>query len=118
MLENLEFNTDRLAAATRTGGFMTATDLADYLVTKAMPFRQAHGVVGKVVAYCLDQGKDLPDLSLAELRQFATEIEADVFPLLTVEGSVASRRSTGGTAPDRVGEALAAAERELGLSPA
>jgi argininosuccinate lyase len=118
MLENLEFNTDRLAAATRTGGFMTATDLADYLVTKAMPFRQAHGVVGKVVAYCLDQGKDLPDLSLAELQEFAGEIEADVFALLTVEGSVASRRSRGGTAPDRVREALAAAEQALGLNPA
>lgn len=115
MLENLEFNTARLAEATRTGGFMTATDLADYLVTKAMPFRQAHAVVGKVVAYCLDQGKDLPDLSIAELKKFAVEIDEDVFPLLTVEGSVASRRSTGGTSPDRVSEALVRAEQELGI---
>jgi argininosuccinate lyase len=115
MLENLDFNTDRLAEATSTGGFMTATDLADYLVTRDMPFRQAHSVVGKVVAYCLDQGKDLPDLSLEELKKFAVEIEQDVFPLLTVEGSVASRRSTGGTSPDRVSEALARAEQELGI---
>jgi argininosuccinate lyase len=115
MLENLDFNTDRLAEATSTGGFMTATDLADYLVTRDMPFRQAHAVVGKVVAYCLDQGKDLPDLSLEELKKFAVEIDQDVFPLLTVEGSVASRRSTGGTSPDRVSEALARAEQELGL---
>ncbi len=115
MLENLEFNTARLAEATSTGGFMTATDLADYLVTKAMPFRQAHSVVGKVVAYCLDQGKDLPDLGIEELKKFAVEIDEDVFPLLTVEGSVASRRSTGGTSPDRVGEALVRAEQELGI---
>jgi argininosuccinate lyase len=115
MLENLDFNTDRLAEATSTGGFMTATDLADYLVTRNMPFRQAHAVVGKVVAYCLDQGKDLPELTLEELKKFAVEIEQDVFPLLTVEGSVASRRSTGGTSPDRVSEALARAEQELGI---
>ncbi|MEN8136461.1 MAG: argininosuccinate lyase [Thermodesulfobacteriota bacterium] len=115
MLENLDFNTDCLAEATSTGGFMTATDLADYLVTKAMPFRQAHSVVGKVVAYCLDQGKDLPDLTLGELKKFAVEIDEDVFPLLTVDGSVASRRSTGGTSPDRVSEALARAEQELGI---
>ena len=115
MLENLEFNTARLAEATSTGGFMTATDLADYLVTKAMPFRQAHSVVGKVVAYCLDQGKDLPDLSIEELKKFAVEIDEDVFALLTVEGSVKSRRSTGGTSPDRVSEALLRAEQELGI---
>jgi argininosuccinate lyase len=115
MLENLEFNTDRLAASTRTGGFMTATDLADYLVTRNMPFRRAHSVVGKVVAYCLAEDKELPDLSLAELQKFAGEIGPDVFALLTIEGSVASRRSLGGTSLDRVSEALAKAEREMGI---
>jgi len=115
MLENLEFNTERLGNAAGKGGFMTATDLADYLVTKQMPFRQAHSVVGKVVAYCIEHGKDLPDLSLEELQKFAGEIDRDVFDLLTVEGSVASRRSIGGTAPDRVREALARAEGELGM---
>jgi argininosuccinate lyase len=116
MLENLEFNTDRLADAAGSGGFMTATDLADYLVTKDMPFREAHAVVGKVVAYCLEQHKDLPGLSLEELRKFAGVIDRDVFALLSVQGSVESRRSTGGTSSVRVGEALARAEKELGLA--
>ncbi|MDT8335803.1 MAG: argininosuccinate lyase [Desulfurivibrionaceae bacterium] len=116
MLENLEFNSERLAGAAGSGGFMTATDLADYLVTKNMPFREAHAVVGKVVAYCIEQNKELPGLSLEELRQFAGVIDRDVFALLSVEGSVESRRSTGGTSSVRVGEALARAETELGLA--
>ncbi|MFO7605142.1 MAG: argininosuccinate lyase [Desulfurivibrionaceae bacterium] len=116
MMENLEFNTERLAGAAGSGGFMTATDLADYLVTKDMPFREAHAVVGKVVAYCIEQNKDLPGLSLEELRKFAGVIDRDVFALLSVEGSVESRRSIGGTSSVRVGEALARAEKELGLA--
>ena len=114
MLENLTFNREVLSEAADSGGFITATDLADYLVTKEMPFRQAHAVVGKVVAYCIEQDKALADLGLDELKKFATVIEEDVFPLLTVEGSVASRRSSGGTAPDRVNEALARAEQDIG----
>jgi len=114
MLENLQFNREALSNAAGSGGFITATDLADYLVTKDMPFRKAHSVVGKVVSYCIENKKSLTDLSLEELKKFATVIEDDVFPLLTVEGSVASRRSLGGTSPDRVSEALARAEQELG----
>jgi argininosuccinate lyase len=116
MLANLEFRGERMTAAAGGGGFMTATDLADYLVTKGMPFRQAHSVVGKVVAHCLAQGKTLMELKLDELQQFARVIENDVFACLTVEGSVASRRSIGGTAPERVAEALARAEEALGLA--
>ncbi len=115
MLINLEFRGERLAAAAGGGGFMTATDLADYLVTKGMPFRQAHSVVGKVVAHCLAQGKALTEMNLDELQQFSRIIDEDVFVCLTVEGSVASRRSIGGTAPERVTEALARAEEALGL---
>jgi argininosuccinate lyase len=115
MLANLEFRSERLARAAAGGGFMTATDLADYLVTKGMPFRQAHSVVGKVVAHCLEQGKTLTELGLDELQQYSRLIGADVFACLTVEGSVASRRSFGGTAPERVAEALALAEEALGL---
>lgn len=116
MLTNLEFRRDRMAAAAAGGGFMTATDLADYLVTRGLPFRQAHSVVGKAVAHCLDVGKPLTDLTLAELQKFSRLIEVDVFTCLSVEGSVASRRSTGGTAPDRVAEALARAEQALGIA--
>jgi argininosuccinate lyase len=116
LLANLEFNAERMEAATRTG-FMTATDLADYLVVKGMPFRQAHSVVGRTVAYCLQKGKELTDLSLAELHHFSELIDEGVFPVLTVQGSVNSRLSSGGTAHSRVAAALAAAEQGLGLNP-
>ncbi|MFZ5758019.1 MAG: argininosuccinate lyase [Thermodesulfobacteriota bacterium] len=115
LLANLKFNTARLEDATKSG-YMTATDLADYLVLKSMPFRQAHAVVGQTVAYCIKQKKELVDLSLDELHQFAPAIEADVFDVLAVKGSVDSRRSIGGTAISRVREALALAEQEMGLA--
>ncbi|GAB4340111.1 MAG: argininosuccinate lyase [Desulfobulbaceae bacterium] len=114
LLENLAFRTDRMRAATH-GGFMTATDLADYLVRKGMPFRQAHGVVGRIVAYCQEKDLELTELPLAEYRRFSDLIDEDVFACLTVDGSVNSRVSQGGTAAVRVEEALERAERELGL---
>ncbi|APR65503.1 MAG: argininosuccinate lyase [Gammaproteobacteria bacterium] len=83
-------------------GFSTATDLADYVVRKGIPFRDAHEIVGKAVAYGLNTGKDLSEMSLKELQQFSTEITADVFEVLTLEGSVAARNHIGGTAPDQV----------------
>ncbi len=115
LLANLKFNTARLEDATKSGS-MTATDLADYLVLKNMPFRQAHAVVGQTVAYCIKQKKELVDLTLDELRQFAPAIDTDVFDVLAVKGSVDSRRSIGGTAISRVREALARAEQEMGLA--
>jgi len=115
LLHNLEFNPEKLMQAT-VGGFMTATDLADYLVRKNLPFRQAHSVVGKTVAACIARGKELTDLSLAELREFSPLIEEDVFPVLTTQGSMASRVSTGGTGLTRVTAALQQAEADLGLT--
>jgi len=109
-----ECNRAAMAQAT-LGGFMTATDLADYLVRKNVPFRQAHAIVGRIVATCIEQGKELTDLSLAELRAAAPQIEADVFVTLSIEGSVASRLSEGGTAPARVETALRQAEERLGM---
>ncbi|MBC8318062.1 MAG: argininosuccinate lyase [Desulfobulbaceae bacterium] len=114
LLANMEFRVERLENATQAG-FMTATDLADYLVLKNIPFRQAHSIVGKTVAYCVEQGKELTDLSLDELQKFSDLIGEDVFPVLTVKGSVDSRQSAGGTSPVRVAEALAKAERDLGI---
>ena len=114
LLGHMKFNTARLEEATRTG-YMTATDLADYLVVKNVPFRQAHAIVGQTVAYCVKEKKELIDLTLAELRKFSEVIEADVFDVLTVKGSVDSRRSLGGTAISRVKDALERAERELGM---
>jgi argininosuccinate lyase len=91
-------------------GFSTATDLADYLVKKGMPFRDAHEVVGKSVAYGIQSGKDLGEMELGELQQFSDLISDDVFDVLTLEGSVAARDHLGGTAPAQV---KAAAERAL-----
>ena len=94
-------------------GFSTATDLADYLVRKNLPFRDAHEVVGKAVAMGVSTEKDLSELTLAELQQFSDKIEADVFEVLTLEGSVGSRNHVGGTAPEQVKKAIALAQTEL-----
>ncbi len=112
LLGNLSFHRDRLREATR-GGFMTATDLADYLVTKDMPFREAHAVVGAIVAYCQEHGKELEELSLEELQGFSPLIGEDIHTVLSVEGSVNSRVSEGGTARSRVEAALRQAEHQL-----
>nr|WP_321465904.1 argininosuccinate lyase [uncultured Desulfobulbus sp.] len=115
LLDNTEFNVERLREAT-IGGFMTATDLADYLVKRNMPFRQAHGVVGRIVAVCQERDCELVDLSLAELQQHSALIEADIFSVLSVDGSINSRLSVGGTARVRVEESLARVEQQLGMA--
>ena len=94
-------------------GFSTATDLADYLVRKGVPFRDAHEIVGKSVAYGVQTGKDLSEMSLAELQQFSASIEQDVFAVLTLEGSVAARNHIGGTAPVQVRAAVERAKLSL-----
>jgi len=83
-------------------GFSTATDVADYLVRKGTPFRDAHEVVGKAVAYCLNHGKDLPELTLDEWHAFSAMIGADIYDSITLEASVNARRATGGTALEGV----------------
>ncbi len=114
LLANTAFDRERLREATR-GGFMTATDLADYLVRRNMPFREAHGVVGRIVARCQERGIELADMTLEEMREFSDLIGPDVLDVLSVEGSVNSRVSAGGTAQVRVEEALARAEQQLGM---
>ncbi|MDO6784346.1 argininosuccinate lyase [Neptunomonas phycophila] len=94
-------------------GFSTATDLADYLVRKGMPFRDAHEVVGKSVAYGIESGKDLGEMTLNELQQFSDIISEDVFDVLTLEGSVAARDHVGGTAPNQVRAAVTRAKAML-----
>jgi argininosuccinate lyase len=115
LLENLTVRPEKMAAALQ-GGFLTATDLADYLVTRGAPFRTAHEQVGNTVRYAEKQGKELWELSLTEIRQFAPLAETDVFDWLSIENSVNRRRSPGGTAPERVAEALERAEAEIGLN--
>ena len=87
-------------------GFSTATDLADYLVRRGLPFRDCHEIVGHAVKYGVDTGKDLAEMSLEELRQFSDQIEQDVFAVLTLEGSVNARNHIGGTAPAQVKAAV------------
>lgn len=87
-------------------GFSTATDLADYLVRKGIPFRDSHEIVGKSVGYGVQTGKDLGEMSLEELQQFSDVITEDVFEVLTLEGSVRARNHIGGTAPDQVRAAV------------
>ncbi|MDR3351858.1 MAG: argininosuccinate lyase [Zoogloeaceae bacterium] len=94
-------------------GFATATDLADYLVRKGLPFRDAHAVVGSVVKAAEARGVDLSGLSLAELQAFSPRIEEDVFAILAVAGSLAARNHPGGTAPAQVRAAAAAARQRL-----
>lgn len=95
-------------------GYATATDLADYLVKKGLPFRDAHEAVAHAVRACEQRGCDLADLSLDELRQFSVLIDADVHAVLTLEGSVAARNHVGGTAPEQVRAAIRRLRAALG----
>jgi argininosuccinate lyase len=95
------------AAAAR--GFSTATDVADYVVRKGIPFRQAHEIVGKCVRYCIEQDKDIPELSLEEFRQFSPAIDEDIYQYVTLEASVNARKATGGTAREAVAREIARA---------
>ena len=108
LLAALTFRTDRMRRAAGEH-FSTATDLADYLVKKGVPFRQAHEVVGRLVRYALDEGKTLEDLTLPELRRFSPLIDGDVKDAITVEASLRARAATGGTAPAAVRRSLALA---------
>ena len=101
MVPSITPNKEVMEEAARRG-FSTATDLADYLVRKGVAFRDAHEVVGKSVAYGIEQEKDLSEMTLAELQQFSDIITDDVFDVLTLEGSVAARNHIGGTAPEQV----------------
>jgi argininosuccinate lyase len=103
---------ERMREAAREG-FATATDLADYLVRKGVSFRDAHEAVARAVRYAEEKRRDLAELSIAELQRFSPGIADDVFALLTLEGSVASRNHPGGTAPAQVRAAIRAARAAL-----
>ena len=94
-------------------GFLNATDMADYLVNQGMPFRKAHACVGGTVAYALDKGKELDQLTLDELKSFSPLIKADIFDHLTLEFMIDRRQSLGGTATENVTRAIAEARKAL-----
>ena len=112
MLPNIKPKRENMYQAAKRG-FATATDLADYLVRKGMAFRDAHEVVGQAVRLGLSSERDLSELSLAELQGFAETIEADVFDILKLEGSVAARKHIGGTAPETVRKAISQARKQM-----
>ena len=113
MARGITVRPDAMRAAALQG-YATATDLADYLVKKGLPFRDAHEAVAHAVRACDDRGCDLADLSLEDLRQFSKLVGDDVFQVLTLEGSVAARDHVGGTAPGQVRAAIARVRSELG----
>jgi len=112
LLGGLKARPDRMKAALAEG-HATATDLADYLVRKGLPFRDAHEVVARAVREAVKLGKELPALPLATLKSFSPLVGDDVFAVLTAEGSVASRSHIGGTAPSAVKAAIARARKAL-----
>jgi argininosuccinate lyase len=115
MIETIEFVPERMRAAAEQG-FSTATDLADWLVREAdVPFREAHHITGAAVKSAEDRGCNLDQLPLEVLKQIDNRIDERVFDVLSVDASVRSRTSYGGTAPDRVREQIAKAKADLGL---
>jgi argininosuccinate lyase len=112
MVPSLRFDAEACRRAARRG-FATATDLADYLVRKGVAFRDAHEIVGRSVRHAIERDRDLAELPLSELQQFSDAIDEDVFAILTLEGSVASRNHLGGTAPDQVRAAAARGRERL-----
>lgn len=106
MIAEMKVKSDNMRRAAARG-FSTATDVADYCVRKGLPFRQAHEVVGKTVRYCVETGKDIPELSLDEFRGFSDLIEADIYDFVTLEASVNARKAVGGTARKAVEQELA-----------
>ena len=112
MLSGLSVNAPAMRRAAAEG-YATATDLADYLVKKGLPFREAHEAVARAVRFAADEGKDLAELSLEELQRFSPLAAQDVFGVLTLEGSLAARNHPGGTAPAQVRAAITRARAEL-----
>jgi len=109
MVKTLKVNTERISQAMKTD-YILATDLADYLVKKGLPFREAHSVVAKLSKYAMSKGKNLHELSLKEYHRFSPLFGDDVYNI-TLESSVAARNVAGGTSPQQVGKALKRAER-------
>ncbi len=112
MIVHLQPQRERMRQAA-LDGYATATDLADYLVRKGTPFRDAHEIVGQAVRAGIEQGVDLSQMPLAQLQSFSAQIEDDVFAVLSLEGSVAQRAHRGGTAPQQVLRAVAQARQRL-----
>jgi argininosuccinate lyase len=111
-LRNIELNRERARAASITD-YTNATDLADYLVRKGLEFRNAHEVIGRVVVYAIEQGRELDELTIDEFRRFSPLFDEDLFDAISLENSLAGKKQIGGTAPEQVREELARAKALL-----
>jgi argininosuccinate lyase len=112
MIAEMRVNPEQMRIAAGRG-FSTATDIADYLVRKGLPFRNAHEVVGKTVRFCVENKKSIPELTLEEFRQFSADIDGDIFNYVTLEASVNARKATGGTAREAVEKEIILARQAL-----
>lgn len=112
VFKNLRVNEEKTLKAATTG-YLNATELADYLVKKGVPFRTAHDAVGKIVLHAISQNKELGELALKEFQQFSGDILSDVFQALTLDATVSSKSSIGGTSPDQVFARLEEIGREM-----
>ncbi|MCX7724102.1 MAG: argininosuccinate lyase [Thermodesulfovibrio sp.] len=105
MLPEIKFNKERMREACQSG-YITATDLAEYLVKKGIPFRQAHEITGKIVLYCIQKEKALSELNIKEFKKFSKKIEKDVYTILTPEGSIDAKVSYGSTSKKSIKEQI------------
>lgn len=112
VLDSIKIHPERMIAAA-SRDYLNATELADYLVRKGMPFRQAHELVGRVILFALEQGKQLDEISLDEYRQFSSLFGDEVYQVLSLDAALAGKAVAGGTAPERVAEAVEEAKRRL-----
>jgi argininosuccinate lyase len=112
VLRNIRVNAARMNEAA-THGYLNATELADYLVRRGMPFREAHEIVGRIVTHAIQKGIELNDISLDELNTFSSLVDQDVFEALSLKQTLMAKSQVGGTAPERVREALANARAAL-----
>jgi argininosuccinate lyase len=111
MIASLHINKERMRQAAEEN-YTLATDIADYLVKKGIPFREAHGIVGKLVRHAIENKKTLAELDITEYKKFSPKFDKDV-KSITVDSALAARNITGGTAPEKVQKALEAAREKL-----
>jgi argininosuccinate lyase len=112
MLPKIKFNEKRLKD-TADAAYSTATDIAEYLVTKGIPFRTAHEITGKIVRYCIDSGKGLSDLSISEYKSFSDIIGNDIYKFIGTSESINAKKSYGGTSPEMVKEQIKRFKKRL-----
>jgi argininosuccinate lyase len=112
MMKNIKFRPENMKKAL-SRGYITATDLADYLSRKGLPFRQAHEVVGKVVRYAEEKRRELTQLSISEIRMFSNLFDEDIYDQISIEGSISGRKSYGGTAKENVLRMIQECKKEI-----